>query len=63
MLHAAALDCVMVLAVSPQDSAAASSACMPRAMPVNAALIELAARRRSPAAAAMPPSCSSRAAA
>eukprot|EP00972_Heterocapsa_arctica_P035938 5286524-Heterocapsa_arctica.AAC.1 len=56
MLHAAALDCAMVMAESP--SAATSSACMSVAMPVNAALIELAARRRSLAAAAMPPSCS-----
>eukprot|EP00972_Heterocapsa_arctica_P064064 9452353-Heterocapsa_arctica.AAC.1 len=58
MLHAAALDCAMVMAVSPQESAVASSACMSMAMPVNAALIKLAAWRRSLAAAAMPSSCS-----
>eukprot|EP00972_Heterocapsa_arctica_P041728 6152834-Heterocapsa_arctica.AAC.1 len=54
MMHAAALDCAIVAAASPVDSAASSSACMSSAMPVNASLIAPAARRRSHAAAEMP---------
>eukprot|EP00972_Heterocapsa_arctica_P034897 5136585-Heterocapsa_arctica.AAC.1 len=54
MMHAAALDCAIVVAASPDDSVEGSSACMSSAMPVNAALIDPAARRRSHAAAVMP---------